>query len=220
MIATVFALEFESAGYRAIQAPQMCVCVWTLGVTGQRSAPVLKRLLGENRPQVLVSAGFSGALKPEIALGSIIIGENFTDPKILRCLPKDPDFRVGTVVTAETILETSQSKRALGESSRALAVDLESAHLSDVCKSAGIPMLSLRCISDTLEQDLPLPGSVLINPETGKADPSLIFQYLFRHPAKTAQFAKLISSARTAQRSLATALGKILPVLLKDRPDS
>ncbi|MFZ4774501.1 MAG: hypothetical protein ACOYM3_04015 [Terrimicrobiaceae bacterium] len=215
MIATVFALEFESAGYRAIQVPQMCVCVWTLGVTGHRSAPALKRLMEKNRPQILVSAGFSGALKPELGVGSVVIGENYSDPQILSRLPVSQNFRVGPVITAGTILETSVAKRDLGEKSGALAVDLESAHLHEVCRSMGVPMISIRCISDTVDQDLPLPGSVLINPDTGKSDPALIFQYLFRHPAQVSQFARLISCARTAQRSLAGALGEILPNLLR-----
>ncbi len=218
MIATVFALEFESAGYRAIQTPQLCVCVWTLGVTGHRSAPALKRLIENGRPQVVVSAGFSGALKPGLPLGRVIIGENYSDPEMLDCLKVSSDYQIGPVITAGEILETSHAKQALGETSGALAADLESAHLYEVCRVSGIPMLSVRCISDTLDQDLSLPSSVLINPENGKSDPSLIFHYLFRHPAKVPQFAKLVSGARTAQKSLAKALAEILPALLRDRP--
>lgn len=215
MIATVFALEFESAGYRAIQAPQLCVCVWTLGVTGYRSAPALKRLIEKGRPRAVVSAGFSGALKPELPLGRVIIGENFSDPAILGRLTGSPHYQTGPITTAAEILETSQAKRNLGEASGALAVDLESSHLYEICRASGIPMLSVRCISDTLDQDLSLPSSVLINPENGKSDPSLVFQYLFRHPAKVPQFARLVSGARTAQKSLAIALGQILPEVLR-----
>jgi hypothetical protein len=76
-------------------------------------------------------------------------------------------------------------------------------------------MLSVRTISDTCDQNLPLPGEVLINPETGKPDPAAVFQYIFKHPAKAAQFAKLVSGARAAQQSLARALGTILPAILK-----
>ena len=99
--------------------------------------------------------------------------------------------------------------------SGALAGDLESEHLFQVCCEAGIPMLSVRTISDTVEQDLPLPASVLIDLETGRSDPAAIFQHLFRNPGKAAQFAKLISSARSAQQSLAIALEEILSVVLK-----
>lgn len=76
-------------------------------------------------------------------------------------------------------------------------------------------MVSVRTISDILEQDVPLPGNILIDSETGRSDPASIFRYLFRHPAKAAQFAKLVSNARSAQQSLANALAVILPLMLR-----
>lgn len=215
MIAVVFALEFESAGFQAMQSRQLCVETWNLGVTGARSADALRRLIAINRPEIIVSAGFSGALIPDLQLGTIVIGQNYTDPEILRCLKATSKYQVGPIVTAARILETSAEKRELGEKSGALAGDLESEHLYAVCIESGIRMLSIRTISDALQHDMPVPADILINPETGKADPSAIFRYLFTHPAKAPHFAKLVSGARTAQQSLATALGEILPGLLR-----
>ena len=175
----------------------------------------MKRMIEINRPELVISAGFSGALQPGLGLGAIVIGENFSAPQIVRNLAIFPEFRIGPTITVADILETSDDKKRLGEMSGALAGDLESGHLYGVCCEAGIPMLSVRTISDTLDQDVPLPGSVLIDPETGRSDPAAIFSYLFRHPAKAAQFAKLVSGARSAQQSLANALGQILSVVLK-----
>ena len=215
MIATVFAMEFESAGFRAAQCRRLRVSIWTLGVTGQRSAAALKRMIESNRPEIIVSAGFSGALQPGLEVGTIVIGETFSDPQIVRSLRTFPDYQIGRIITVPEILESSDAKTSAGAMSGALAGDLESEHLYQVCCEASIPMLSVRTISDTAEQDLPLPGSVLINPETGRSDPTAIFQYLFRNPAKAAQFAKLVRDARSAQQSLAITLGEILSVLLK-----
>ena len=215
MIAAVFAMEFESAGFRAAQCRRLRVSIWTLGVTGRRSAAALKRMIECNRPEIIVSAGFSGALQPGLGLGTIVIGENFSDPRLIRSIPASGDFRIGQIITVPDILETPDAKKDLGERSGALAGDLESSHLHQVCSEAGISMLSVRTISDTADQDIPLPRDVLINPETGRSDPSAIFQYLFRHPAKAAQFAKLVTGARAAQQSLAAALGLIIPAMLK-----
>ena len=118
-------------------------------------------------------------------------------------------------MTVPEILETSEAKKNLAERSGALACDMESAHLYQVCCDAGIPMLAVRTISDTRDQDLPIPGSVLIDPETGRSNPSAIFRHLFRYPAKAAQFAKLVTDSRSAQQSLANTLGLILPLILK-----
>lgn len=215
MIACAFALEFESAAFRAVQPRQLCVEVWNLGVTGARSAEALRRKIAINRPEIIVSAGFSGALDPDLQLGAIVIGKNYTDPSIFRVLRAFPQYRVGSIVTAPHILETSAAKKELAATSGALAGDLESGLLHSVCLEAGIKMLSVRTISDTLQQDLPVPADILIDPETGKTDPAAIIRYLFTHPAKAAQFAKLVTGAKVAQQSLAKALGEILPALLK-----
>lgn len=219
MIATVFALEFESAAFRASHGRRLCVSIWTLGVTGERSAAALKRMMEKNRPEIVVSAGFSGALQPGLALGDIVIGENYSDPKLLKTLHKSANYHFGQIITAPNILETAVAKRNLGQNSGALAGDLESAHIARVCAEARIPMLSVRTISDVLDQDMPVPGSVLISPETGKSDPAAIFRHLFRHPAKAAQFAQLVRGARVAQQSLAKALGSIIPpILMRSNP--
>jgi len=215
MIATVFALEFESVGFRAVQSPQMCVSVWTLGVAGCRSAGALERLIDRHRPEIIVSAGFSGALQPGLGVGTIVVGENYTDSRIAGILPVLPNVRVGAIVTVDEILETAEKKKALGERSGALAADMETGHIHRICHAVRIPMVSIRCISDDLTQDMPVPGHVLINPETSRPDPAAVFRYLFRHPAKTAGFAKLVAGARTAQHSLARALQEILPAILK-----
>jgi len=172
-------------------------------------------MIEKARPEAIVSAGFSGALQPGLELGTIVVGENFSDPQIVRAIPPHCDFRAGPTITVPEILETVAAKKTLGESSRALAVDLESEHLYRVCLDAGIPMLSVRAISDTLEQEIPLPGSVLLDPATGRPDPVAIFHHLFKHPSQAPQFAKLVGNARVARQKLATALGIIVPALLK-----
>jgi adenosylhomocysteine nucleosidase len=215
MIAIVFALEFESAGFRAVLKNRMCASVWTLGVMGRRVEPALEQMIQRNRPELIVSAGFSGALQPGIPIGTLVLGENFTDRDLARNFPIPDGFRVGRVVTADEILETSAQKMELGSQSGALAVDLESEYLHAVCSRNGVPMVSIRCITDRMEQDLPVPGHVFMDVETGRSDPGAIFRYLFRHPSAAPEFARLVRNARIAQRSLADGLNEILPFFLK-----
>lgn len=215
MIAVVFAVEFESAGFRARMEKRMCVSVWTLGVMGKHCAPALDKLIRKHRPEILISAGFSGALQPGLPIGTVLLAENFTDSDLARNLPIPGTFRVGRTVTVAELLETGSQKKALGLETGALAGDLESSHLHSVCLQNGVRMLSIRSISDTIDQDIPIPGNVLLDPETGRADPKAIFHYLFRHPAKAPDFARLLRDARTAQQSLADGIKQILPSLLR-----
>ncbi|MEI6278863.1 MAG: hypothetical protein WCQ16_05695 [Verrucomicrobiae bacterium] len=217
MIAVVFAMEFESAGFRAVQKSRLCVSVWTLGVMGKRTAASLEKLILENRPEMVISAGLSGALQPDIPVGTVLLGENFTDRELASSLPIPEGFLVGRIVTSDEILETAAKKTALGRESGALAVDMETAHLHAVCTRNGVRMVSIRCITDTMQQDLPIPGHVLMDAETGRTNPGAIFRYLFRHPASVPEFARLVRNARLAQQTLANGLNeKILPPLLKN----
>ena len=216
MISTVFALEFESAAWRADRYRRLRVGVWTLGVAGRGSADILRGLIAQHRPELVISAGFSGALQTDLDQGAIVIGENYSEPRLVRAVQTShPEFHIGPVLTAAGIIETSSEKWHLGMTTGALAGDLETEHLHQVCRDADIPMLSVRSISDTMSQSLPVPGSVLINPESGKSDPQAIMLHLFRNPTKIAPFIKLVRDAKSTQLALANALDSILPALLK-----
>lgn len=214
MISVVFALEFESAGFRARFQPRLCVSVWTLGVMGHRAGPALEKWLERQRPGILVSAGFSGALQPDLPVGTIVLGNNVSDPDLLRAVSSE-NFLVGPLATASAILESPAQKALLGQQTGALAADLESSHLFAACQARSISMLSLRCISDAVDQPLAVPGNLLLNPETGRSDPQAIFRHLFRHPAQAPDFARLVRDAKSAQTSLASALQSLLPILLR-----
>ena len=218
MISVVFALEFEGAKLRATMHPRMCVSVWTLGVMGERSGSALEKLIAGRRPSIIVSAGFSGALRAEVPAGTIVVGENFTDFDAVRGISFPEEFRFGRIATCDEILLGRTSKLAFAEETGALAADMESAHLHAVCKHAGIPMLSLRAIADTLDQNIPVPGNVLMDPETGRANPQGIFKYLFAHPKAAPEFARLVRNARAAQHALARGINAILPILLMRGP--
>lgn len=215
MIAVVFAIEFESAGFRARQERRLCVSVLTLGVMGKRGAPMLEKLIQQHRPEIIVSAGFSGALQPGLPVGTIVLAENFSDPALLKSLAVPHSFRIGRIFTADDILETAAHKTAIGQTTGALAGDLESSHLHEVCIRNSVKMLSVRSISDAIDQSLPIPSSVLLDPESGRANPKAIFQYLFRNPSKAPEFARLLRDAKTAQQTLASGIQQILPSLLR-----
>jgi adenosylhomocysteine nucleosidase len=215
MIAIAFALEFESACFRARHDPRLRVGVWLLGEMGLGAAKNLEKRLGDTKPDLLISAGFSGGLQPGLKAGDLILGENHSDVNIVSKLDLNERWRVGAVATAERILERAEEKRVLGVRTGCLAGDLETAHLALVCAAVGLPMLSVRCISDRVEDDLPVPANVLINPRTGRPDPLALFRYLIRHPSSAAGFNQLLKNSRLAQDQLARGLEEILGQLIR-----
>lgn len=215
MIAIVFALEFESAYFRAHHDSRLKVATWLLGAMGKNTAPVLAKKLEEVRPDLVISAGFAGGLQPQVKIGDLVLGGNYSDESLVGLLNLGADWHVGPILTEFAIIEKMADKRRLGEASGALAGDLETSHLAEVCSSKGIPMLAVRCISDALADDMPVPANVLMNPKDGRPAPMQLFQYLLKNPASVAGFNRLVKNARTAQRQLASGLEEILPQLLK-----
>lgn len=215
MIAIAFALEFESACFRARHDPRLRVGVWLLGAMGAAAATSLKRKLDDSVPALLISAGFAGGLRPGLKVGDLVLGENHSDRNVVANLSLDNRWHVGGVTTAQAILERAEDKRCLGLETGCLAGDLETAQLAEICAEHRLPMLSVRCISDAVEDDLPVPADVLLNPQTGRPNPLMLFRYLLGHPSCVTGFNKLLKNSRMAQVQLAKGLEEILPQLVR-----
>jgi adenosylhomocysteine nucleosidase len=215
MIAIAFALEFESACFRARHDPRLRVGVWLLGAMGAGAAKSLKKKLDSSVPALLISAGFAGGLQAGLEAGALILGDNYSDPHVVSKLSLNERWHVGGVNTARAILERSEDKRRLGLETGCLAGDLETAQLAQVCAARALPMLSVRCISDTLEDDLPVPAATLLNPQTGRPDPLALFRYMISHPSCVGGFNRLLKNSRLAQAQLAKGLEEILPQVVR-----
>lgn len=214
MIAIAFALEFESAVFAAKHNRQLRVCTWILGAMGAGTTEVLAKKLTVTKPRLVISAGFGGGLRPGIAVGDLFLATNYSSPEIVSQLNLGERWHKGELVTVDAIVEKSEGKRQLGESSGAIVADMETAHLARVCAENGVPMLGIRCISDALADDMPVPANVLLNPTTCRPDPLGLFKHLITNPTCVTGFNKLLKNAKTAQTRLAEGLEEILPQLL------
>lgn len=214
MIAIAFALEFESVVFRAQHDNRLRVASWLLGAMGVEAARILDKRLSETQPALVISAGFAGGLQPDLAVGDLVLGLNYSTPNIVEKLQLGPAWRVGDVRTEAAIIERKADKVRLGRETGSLAGDLETSHIAEVCAKHGVPMLSIRCISDGLEDDMPVPADILLNPKTYRPEPLLLFKYLMTNPKSAVPFGRLIKNAKVAQTKLAAGLEEILPQLL------
>jgi adenosylhomocysteine nucleosidase len=215
MIAVAFALEFESVCFRARHDPRLRVGVWLLGAMGAAAALSVKRMLIDTVPDLLISAGFAGGLQDGLRVGDLVLGQNQSDPKVVAALSLSERWHTGGVTTVEEILERAEDKKSLGEKTGCLAGDLETARIVEVCAEFGVPVLSVRCISDAVDDDLPVPAQILLDARTGRPNPLALFRYLIRHPASVSGFNKLLKNARIAQSELARGLEEIVPQLVR-----
>lgn len=214
MIAIAFALEFESAYFRAKHDGRLRVASWLLGAMGVEAARILDKRLTETRPSLIISAGFAGGLQPGLAVGSLVLGKNYSSPDLVAKLRLSPAWQIGDVRTEAAIIERSADKQRLGQETGSLVGDLETSHMAEVCARHDVPMLSVRCISDALNDDMPVPADILLNPKTYRPEPLLLFRYLMTNPKSVVPFNRLLKNAKAAQAGLAAGLEEIIPQLL------
>jgi len=214
MIAVVFALEFESAFFRARHDARLRTAIWLMGAMGRNVAIGLEERLKATRPSLIVSAGFGGGLQEGLAVGDLAIGSNYSDPGIVSKLQLE-SWKIGSLLTVPGILETAAEKQRLGRETGCLMADMETSHIADLCRSLAIPLLSVRCISDAVGDDIPVPSEVLINPQSGRPEPLALFRHLIANPTSIPGFNRLLRHSKLAQERLATGLEELLPQLLR-----
>ena len=119
-------------------------------------------LIDGHSPAWIISAGFSGALQLGMKIGDIVVASSIVDSQgtelaIDLKMPADPvkGLYVGRLLTVDRIVRTVEEKKALAERCAALAVDMESLSVAQVCRQAKIRFLAIRVISDDLSADLP-----------------------------------------------------------------
>jgi len=75
---------------------------------------------------------------------------------------------VGTLLTVDHVVRHEEEKRLLGVAHRALAVDMESLAVAEVCRRREMPFLAVRVISDAVDEELPADVDRLLR-QTSKA---------------------------------------------------
>jgi adenosylhomocysteine nucleosidase len=164
-------------------------------------------------PLLLIGSGYAGALRPGLAVGDLILGRNFSDPALAAeaaRLLADRPCQQGTLTTQPRVAETAAAKRALAAATGASAVDMETGWIAAACARAGVPMLSVRVISDAAEQGFPAPAEVLFNSARQRPRYVALPLWLLGHPARIPAFVRFVRGLGPARENLARALEHLL----------
>ena len=110
------------------------------------------------KPEVVISAGFAGALTADLHAGDVLIPAKVIDSGDGSSAETGPG--AGTLVSAATIASPAQ-KRILAEKYQAVAVDMEAAAVAKGAQACGMSFAALKAISDELDFEIPvIQGSV------------------------------------------------------------
>ncbi len=185
------------------------------GVGPVSAAHRIGRLLSRHRPKTLVCTGFAGALSPALRIGDIVVAENFSGPDLLDKAVASGSGNVfrGVLTSQFHTVETPEAKRLLANETGAIAVDMETRSVFDACIRAGIPMLSIRAISDTATQALPVPFAIWFDADKQQPRVLALVRHLIFHPALIPDFCKFVSGINIARRNLTRQLMQLVPKL-------
>ncbi len=177
-------------------------------------------------PELVLTCGFAGGLNPDLKLGDVVFeipsrsrrgdeaqtenDETLEAPyvsgyeQLIAAGAKPAKF-----FCADCIATTSGEKKKLRAETGADAVEMESGAIHAVCRERGIPCATVRVISDTANENLPLDFNQVAKPDMN-LDYGKLALAILKSPGKIGALMKLQKKTRLAAERLAAVLEKIV----------
>ncbi len=253
-VGLVFALSFESGAFADCLANRVNfkTAAFTLtsgwlqgrkitmlnsGAGCEAASQATETLIAGHRPAWLISCGFAGGLQPELRrndrllanavgrAGAAEIGDiPITLPEKLARFLESAAVHRGKILTGDKIVNRAADKRLLGQRSGALAVDMETLAVAEVCQRLAQPLISIRVISDAMDDELPADLDRLMSRTSGAQRFGAAMGALFHRPSSIKDLWKLHETAIEASTRLAKFLVEAIVQLVprdsaESRPD-
>ena len=195
--------------------------VWTISGVGREAAQNAAQLMIDgHQHHTLVSAGFAGALAPNLEHGTVLVPERILDDNQQCIYPlghSEQSLCPGgeiidsktTLITVDAIITSKEEKALLREESHADLVDMESAAVACIAQEAGIQFFAVRAISDTSEETLPPEVSRLSQPQSPMHRFGAALAAITRRPAAATDLWRLWEQGMSCSRTLADRLEQI-----------
>ncbi len=155
----------------------------------------------------MLTCGFAGGLNPDLKPGDVVFELSTLNAqlptRLLAAGAKPAKF-----FCADRIATTVAEKKKFRAETGADAVEMESATIHALCRERGILCATVRVISDTANENLPLDFNALAKPDKS-LDFGKLAWAIARSPGKIGALLKLQKQTRFAAERLAEVLSKI-----------
>ena len=195
---------------------QIKVAVVQTGVGFARARAATQALIDAHSPPWVLSVGFSGALQTGMKIGDIVVATSVSDLHGQELkndvhFPEDREqgLYVGRVINTDQIVRTVEEKLQLAEQHDALAVDLESLAVAQVCQAEKKGFMAIRAISDDCSADLPSEVMSILG-ETGAVRAGAALGAVFKRPESIKEMWKMRGDASRAATRLASFLDGVV----------
>jgi adenosylhomocysteine nucleosidase len=199
------------------------------GTGRQRAERATQALIDAHAPRWLLSIGFSGALTDQLRIGDVVVAHRIVPAD----LEGDPDtaglkidikmvsdeakgLYVGRIATARHIVHTVAEKQSLAARTGAIAVDMESLAVAEVCRERKVKFLAVRGISDDCSADLPSEVLSVLG-GTGSIRAGAVLGALWKRPSSYKDLWRLRQNATLAADRLALYLISMLKQMVEPK---
>ena len=202
-----FAVKEEAAPLMRLihNHPALSVIVTGMGKLNADSA--VRSFFEQQKPKLVLTCGFAGGLDPELTLGTVVFEEN-TGAGLGTFLEKHCAKRVKFFCASRMII-TPAEKRSLREKTGADAVEMESGSIQALCSKRHIPCATVRIISDTADEELPLDFNLLMAQDNSISYARLGLA-LLKSPGKVPQMLSFRKRTTKVAEKLANVLKDVL----------
>jgi len=185
-----------------------------------RAAKAAQAMIDAYRPRLVVAAGFAGGLDSKakradlVAATSLVSaqGDQMTlEPTLLvPWLAEAQNLHQGRLLTFDRIVRLREEKQLLGRQHDALAVDMETFAVAEVCRERAVDLLAIRAISDAVHDELPRDIGKLLAQKSFAGQLGAAIGSIFRRPAAVKDLFNLHQSALACSSRLAKFLGMLI----------
>ncbi len=195
MTLVCFAVSQEARAFQKLVRGRADVRVLITGMGARNAERATREALSELHPARVFTCGFAGALNPELSIGDVV------------CLCEAPVAGAKPVAfhCATRVAVTVAEKSTLRSQTGADVVEMESAIIARVCREAGVECVTLRAISDTAHEDLPLDFNALMTADE-KLNPLKLALAVLKAPQKIPALIRLGRNSALAAQRLAEVL--------------
>jgi nucleoside phosphorylase len=200
-----FALNEEAKAFQKV-APGGADSILVTGIGRDNTQRALSERLSQLTPAFVLTCGFAGGLDPQLPSGEVIFS---TDQPSLRDELLAAGARPARFHCASRIATTIAEKAELRRATRADAVEMESGIVQQICQQRGIPCATVRVISDTANEDLPLDFNQLSKPDLS-LDYGKLLRAIATSPGKIPALLRLQRNCHAAAIKLAGVLTRVV----------
>ena len=186
--------------------------VFFTGIGRFNAEKAVKNFLATNTPGILFTCGFAGGLVSELKIGDVVFEIPSGDGNpyaAVRSKLTAAGARAAKIACTDRIATTAKEKKKLREETGAEAAEMESGAVQALCRERGVPCVTLRVISDTADEDLPLDFNNFLK-EDKSLDMSKLMMAVAKAPWKMGALMELQKNTKLAAQRLAEVLVKVI----------